>query len=178
MIGVSSLSTNDEKKLLNMSTNAVLPKSIEENLLSNEKQGVHAFKTFVDERISGTNKNLWDKMTKVKRHNWTDGHKSLNVKAGGKEVCVKAASSLFSRLLMVARSACDEVDLKEVIGVHEFSITNQMLMTADGRLRPSKDKFQLMKHLACLPQSWVLSHPTNFENVHQSAFVIDAMVVA
>ena len=103
-------------------------------------------------------------MTRVKRHNWTDGHKSINVKAGGKEVCVKAASSLFSRLLMVARSSCDEVDLKEAIGVHEFSITNQMLMTADGR--PSKDKFQLMKHLEGLLQSWVLSHPTNLENLH------------
>ena len=100
-------------------------------------------------------------MTKVKRQNWTDGPKSLNVKAGGKEVCVKAASSLFSSLLMVARSSRDEVDLKEAIGVHEFAMTNQIVMTADGRVNPSKDKFQLMKHLEGLPQSWVLSHPTN-----------------
>ena len=106
-----------------MSTKEILPKSY---LLKN--QGVDAFKIFVDERISrsGTNKNLWDKMTKVKRHNWTEGHKSLNVKAGGKEVYAKAASLLFSRLLMVATSSRDEVGLKEAIGVHEFAMTNQM----------------------------------------------------
>ena len=54
----------------------------------------------------------------------------------------------------------------------------QMLVTADGRVRPSQDKFQLMKHLEGLPQSWLLSHPTNLENLHQSAVVIDAMMVA
>ena len=134
---------NEHNKLLNVNSKEIFSKSIEENILSTEKQGVDAFTTFVDERITGTHKNLCDKMTKLKRHNWTDGKKSLNVNNGGKEVVVKAANTLFSRLLIVARSSREEVDLKEAIGVYGFSMTNQMLMTADGRLHPSKDKSQV-----------------------------------
>ena len=71
-------------------------------------------------------------MTKMKNQRWSDSCKEVKVKVGAQDVCIKAANSLFAHLLIVARSSCEEVDLKEAIGTHEFSMINQMLMSVDG----------------------------------------------
>ena len=86
-------------------------------VLEIQNNGERGLKAFVEERICAT-KILWDKMTKIKIENWKDNCKT--VKVGSKEVNMEAANSLFARLLLVARSSREDVDLPAAIGLHEF----------------------------------------------------------
>jgi len=43
-------------------------------------------------------------------------------------------------MLVIARSARDDIDLEEVIGTHEFAYTNRVLMRPDGSIHPTTDK--------------------------------------
>ena len=74
---------------------------------------MEAYKTFVEERITGR-RNLWDKMTKVKQKTWMSAGKDTTLNTGTEVLTLKATTSLFARLLV-------RVDLEEVVGMHEFS---------------------------------------------------------
>ena len=98
-----------------------------------------AYKTFVEERIIGS-RNLWDKMTKVKQKTWMSAGKDIKLNTGTEVRTLKATTSLFVRLLVIARSSRESVDLEEVIGMHEFAYTNKVLMAPDGYIHRSTDK--------------------------------------
>ena len=118
MLILFALIVQSGKKLFN-----IISKEIESSILSIGERGLTAFKQFVEERIPGT-KSLWHKMTKMKNLRWSDTCKEVKVKVCAQDVCIKAANSLFARLLIVARSSREKVDLKEAIGTHEFSMIN------------------------------------------------------
>ena len=59
-------------------------------------------------------------MTKQKFANWDSGTKELEMKVGSEVLTLKATNSPFARLLIIARSDRDTVNLQEVIGVHEY----------------------------------------------------------
>ena len=67
-------------------------------------------------------------MTKVKLLTWNAAAKEIKVKTGSEVTRLKATSSLFARMLLVARSVArssrDDINLEEVIGTHEVSYTN------------------------------------------------------
>ena len=63
-----------------------------------------AYKTFVEERIIGR-RNLWDKMTKVKQKKWMSAGKDIKLGTGTNVLTSKATTSLFARLLVIARSS-------------------------------------------------------------------------
>ncbi|CAM1154327.1 Uncharacterised protein r2_g4274 [Pycnogonum litorale] len=50
-------------------------------------------------------------------------------------------------MLIIARSSRDVVDLEEVIGTHEFSYTNRVLMKPDGSVHPTTDSSRAVIHL-------------------------------
>jgi hypothetical protein len=131
-----------ELKLIHLTNKMIMPDSVQQNILDTEKRGETAYKSFVEERICG-NKNLWDKMTKVKVEGWSSVTKSVKTKLSSMEITIKASSSMMAHLLVITRSSRD-IDLKHVIGKYEFSTINHMLMTADGKLHPCLDKAQLI----------------------------------
>ena len=61
-----------EKKLVHLTNNIIMPQNVQDSILDTEIRGHTAYASFVDDRISG-DKNLWDKMTKVKLLSWTSG---------------------------------------------------------------------------------------------------------
>ena len=124
--------------------------------MSTLARGEKAMTAFLKERIIG-GKSMWDPMKKGKVLNWTDSSKTIKVKVGTKEVCLKAVNSLFARLLMVSRSSRVDVDLKAAINLHELSTVNHLLMSADGKQHPCEDKSQLIHLLEGFPQCCSLS---------------------
>ena len=70
----------------------IIPQCVLESILSTERVGMEAFKAFVENRLVGDG-NMWDRMTKFK------------LKAGSEVLTLKATSSLFTRILVIARSS-------------------------------------------------------------------------
>ena len=63
---------------------------------------------------------------------------------------LKATTLLFARLLIIARSSRKNVDLEDVIGMHEFAYTKKVIMAQDGSIHLSTDKSIMMKLLEYL----------------------------
>jgi len=146
---VDDATTGRMYKLL---SNEILPDNIKESILSTEKMGMDAYTRFVQDRLTGEG-NLWAKMTKVKLLSWTASAKEMKLKGGSEELTLKATSSLFARMLIIARSSRDVIDLEEVIGTHEFAYTNRVLMKPDGSVHPTTDKSAVIHLLENLVQS-------------------------
>ena len=72
------------------------------------------------------------------------------MKVGSDVVTLQATISLFSRLLVIVRSSCKNVDLPEVIDKHEFAYVHRMLMQTDGALHPTNDKSKVIHPLSDL----------------------------
>ena len=152
----------------------ILPQHIQDSILSTEQVGEEAFKSFVSARLTG-DANLWDKMTKVKLLNWTSAGKEIKVKTGSDEHTLKASSSLFARLLIVARSSREDINLEEVIELHEFDSTNRVLMKPDGSLHPTTDKSKVIHLLESLVQNEECTH-VDLENPKEAVcLIVDGM---
>ena len=118
----------------------IIPDEVQHSILEAEETGMEVHKTFVEERIIGS-RNWWDKMTEVEQKTWMSAagkYIKLNTGAAG-VLPLKATTSLFARLLVTARSSRENVDLEEVIRMHEFAYTNKVIMAPDGSIHPSTD---------------------------------------
>ena len=136
-----------------------MPDNIQQNILDLEKRGEAAYRQFVEERICG-DKNLWDSRSKVPAFGWTAATRLVRGNTGSTEMNLKASSTMMAHLLVIARSSRD-IDLKYVIGKHEFSATNRMLMTPEGKLHPCCDKAQLIHKLTDLVKvNMIEEHPS------------------
>lgn len=85
---------------------------------------------------------------------------------------------MFARLLIVARSSREDIDLEEVIGLHEFDSTNRVLMKPDGNLHPTTDKskvISLLEHLVQTDEDCTNVH-TGVSN-EVTCLIIDGMGV-
>ena len=63
-----------------------------------------AYKPFEEKRIIGR-RNLWYKMTKLKQKTWMSAGKDIQLNTGTEVLTLKATTSLFARLLVIARSS-------------------------------------------------------------------------
>ena len=151
-----------------------MPASVQHDILDIETRGNEAFVTHVKERVNGE-KNMWDKMSKLKYLTWKDGCKTVNLKAESEVVCLKATNTLFIRLLLIAKSS-RELDLEDTVGKHEFASSNATLMKPDDSLLPSNNKYILtheLEHTAAISQ-------TGEELINQrslASIIIDGMAV-
>ena len=116
----------------------IIPDKVQKSILTTEKTGMEAYKKFVEDRII-CNGNLWDKMTKVKQRTWTSAANDIKSNIWSEMLTLKATTSLFVRLLVIARSSRDSVNLEEVICMHEFANTNKYLMAPSGSIHPTTD---------------------------------------
>ena len=78
------------------------PAKCTEKHLVNRKDGQGSYEEFAKERIHGE-KNLWDLISKVKLLTWNSPAKVIKMKSGSLVITLKATSSLFARMLLVAR---------------------------------------------------------------------------
>ena len=141
-----SESSDRKGRMFKLMSKEIIPDEVQQSILATEETGMDAYETFVEERIIGS-RNLWDKMTKVKQKTWMSAGKDIKLNTGTEVLTLKATTSLFARLLVIARSSRESVDLGEVIGMHEFAYTNKVLMAPDGSIHPSTDKSIVIKLL-------------------------------
>ena len=141
-----SESSDRKGRMFKLMSKEIIPDEAQQSILATEETGMDAYETFVEERIIGS-RNLWDNMTKVKQKTWMSAGKYIKLNTGTEVLTLKATSSLFARLLVIARSSRESVDLEEVIGMHEFAYTNKVLMAPDGSIHPSTDKSIVIKLL-------------------------------
>ena len=85
-------------------------------------------------------------MRKVKFLTWNDACKTVKLKNDKGQVELKATNSLFTRMLMIARSN-RQFDIEDVISNHEFAAVNRTLMNIDGSLIPCVGKSELIHTL-------------------------------
>ena len=134
-----SESSDLKGRMFKLMSKEIIPDEVQQSILATEETGMDAYETFVEERIIGS-RNLWDKMTKIKQKTWMSVGKYFKLNTGTEVLTLKATTSLFARLLVIARSSRESVDLEEMIGRHEFAYTNKVLMAPDGSIHPSTDK--------------------------------------
>ena len=82
---------NSQNTLFKLISKEVIPESLKEDILSTEKRGMEAQKSYVQERIIGK-KNMWDRMTKTKIGTWNSVAKDLRVTVGSEVLTLKATA--------------------------------------------------------------------------------------
>ena len=131
-----------------------MPASVQRDTLDIETCGNEAFVIHVKERVNGE-KNMWDKMSKLKYLTWKDGCKTVNLKAESEVVYLKATNFQFVYLLLIAKSS-RELNLEDIVGKYEFASSNATLMKPDGSQLPSNKKSILtheLEHMAATSQT-------------------------
>ena len=81
----------------------------------------------------------WKINRQVKLLSWNTVSAELKLKAGSEVFTLKATSSLFARMLVIARSSRDDIDLEEVIELRSASLHKRVLMKP-GSIHHTSDK--------------------------------------
>ena len=91
---------------------------------------------------------------------------------------MKATASLFARMLVIARSSRDDIELEEVIGLHEFDYTNRVLMKPGGSIHHTSDK-SIIIHLQedIVNNTGDTTNAMDDEVCPQTCLVVDTMGV-
>ena len=139
--------------LFNHVTKVVMPDNVMEDLCSQTLIGQTLFDTFAKKRIQSGKVNIWSTMSTVKKRKlctWKSNAKEMNVSTKEKLIELRENRSLFARMTMVSRR-CPEIDIKETIGLHEFSLVPRSLFAEDGSMLRCFAKSVLIAILEKLP---------------------------
>ena len=77
---------------------------------------------------------------------YISGNKKHTVKVRDKTVDLKETKDLYGRLMVLACSNRD-IDLKQAVGIYEFTLTSRLLFSSDGAVLPCSDKSKLIHTL-------------------------------
>jgi len=124
--------------------------------------GNKLFETFVKERIQTAEKSIWDVMKKSKLLTWKTTGKTVRVATKDKIIELKEDRCLFARMMVICMSR-PEIDIKEAVGVYEFSVVPRSMFAADGNMLHCSTKSALMSILVTdqlsrlnPPTSWLM----------------------
>ena len=135
------------------------------------------FKQFVTrnniQHITSPAHNLWDKMTNVKQMTRMSAGKYIKLNTGTEVLTLKATTSLFAPLLVIARSSRENVDPEEVIGMHEFSYMSKVITAPDGSMHPSTDNSIVTKALEYLVVNDILYFCAVYRALRRMCLVVD-----
>ena len=134
-------------KLHNVITHAYIPDEYVPTILNADFTGQKLYEDYVSERING-DVSLW---APVQENNkmFMSANKKTAVKLRDKSVDLRETNDLYGRLMILARSSRD-INQKEAIGNHEFTLTPRALFAPDGTILPCLDKSKLIHLLAKL----------------------------
>ena len=165
-----SESSDRKGRMFKLMSKEITPDEVQQSILATVETGMEVYETFVEERIIGSH-NLWDKMTKVQQKTWMSAGTDIKLNTGTEVLTSKATTSLFATLLVIARSSRESVDLEDVIGMHEFAYTNQIMMATDGIIHPSTDKrivIELLEYLVVNETSETSAQTTERDQASES----------
>ena len=163
--------------IYNLITHACIPDEFVAQILNIDSIGQKLYEDFVSERING-DISLWAPVKKEKHLMYLSGNKNHSVKVRDKAVDLKETKDLYGRLMVLARSNRD-IDQKQAIGEHEFTLTPRSLFAPDGTVLPCSDKSKLIHSLQKMvpgPQEQNELAETN-ESQGQKIAVVDGMVL-
>lgn len=138
--------TEESDDLFNLVTEVVVAEKVKDDLCGQSVIGRKLLEAFVNERIKSDKVNVWSKMKKRKLLTWRSNGKKVRVSLKDKVVELQEDRNLFARLMMVAKSR-PEIDIKEAIGQHEFSVVPRSLFANDGTMFHCSMKSALMSIL-------------------------------
>jgi hypothetical protein len=138
--------TYDGNDLINISTKAVFSEDIKNDATRMSALGKELYASFKTERIESDHTYFWARIKQVKLKLCKTALKKVHTKVGDTIVQLKADRSLFTRLLVVARSRPD-INLKESLGTYEFSAVPRSMFALDGTQLMCANKSKLMKIL-------------------------------
>ena len=113
------------------------------DLVQQSEMGQKLFSSFVEDRVKSSKINLWAVMKRRKLQTWKSNGKVIKVKKVERVVELKEDRSLFVRLMLVCKSRPD-IDIKEAIGLYEFTVVPRYLLTSDGTMMHCSCKSTLM----------------------------------
>ena len=94
--------------------------------------GQKLFSSFVEDRVKSGKINFWAVMKKSKLQTWKTNGTVIKDKTV-ERVEVKEDRSLFAQLMTVCKSRPD-IDIKEAIGLYEFTVVPRSLFASDGTM--------------------------------------------
>ena len=136
--------------LFNLVTKVRMPEKVKKDLCDQSVIGNKLFGTFVKERIQTAEKSIWDVVKKRKLLTWKTTGKTVRVATKDKIIELKEDRCLFARMMVICKSR-PEIDIKEAVGVYEFSVVPRSMFAADGNMLHCSAKSALMSILEKLP---------------------------
>lgn len=129
-------------QLFNMMTHAYSPQEFVAQILNIDDTGQKLYQDYVTERINGE-VCLWAPVKKQNNKMYMSGNKKRSVKIRDQIVDLKETKDLYGRLMVLAKSSRD-IDQKQAIGNHEFTLTPRALFAPGGSVLPCTDKSKLI----------------------------------
>ena len=127
-----------------------IPKKVKKDLCDQSIIGNKLFETFVKEWIQTAEKSIWDVVRRRKLLMWKTTGKTVRVATKDKIIKLKEDRCLFTWMMVICKSR-PEIDIKEAVGVYEFSVVPRSMFAADGTLLHCSAKSALMSILGKLP---------------------------
>ena len=171
--------TVEDPDLFNLVTKVRMPEKVKKDLCDQSVIGNRLFGTFLKERIQTAEKSIWDVVNKRKLLTWKTTGKTVRVATKDKIIELKEDRCLFARMMVICKSR-PEIDIKEAVGVYEFSVVPRSMFAADGNMLHCSAKSALMSILEKLPsdRSVEQAEPTDqFTNadVQIKVSIVDGM---
>jgi len=123
-------------------THAYIPDEYVPVILNADVTAQKLYEKYVSERING-DVSLWEPVKKENNKMFMSANKTTTVKLQDKNVYLKETKDLYGRLMVMARSSRD-INQKEAIGNHEFTLTPRALFAPDGTILSCLDKSKLI----------------------------------
>ena len=156
--------TEESADLYNLVTKVVTPENVKKDLSEQSTIGKELFNNFVKERIQSAEHSIWSPMKKRKLLTWKSTGKTLRVATQDKVIELKEDRSLFARMMVVCKSR-PEIDIKEAVGLYEFSVVPRSMFAADGTMFHCSTKSALMDILEKLPDRSTASNMEQDDSV-------------
>ncbi len=131
-------------KLHNVITHAYIPDEYVPTILNADVTGQKLYEDYVSERING-DVSLWAPVKKENNKMFMSANKKT-IKLRNKNVDLKETKDLYGRLMVLTKSSRD-INQKEAIGNHEFTLTPRALFAPDGSILPCLNKSKLIHPL-------------------------------
>ena len=131
-------------------TKVHMPLKVKKDLCDQSVIGNRLLRTFVKERRQTAEKSIWDVVKKRKLLSWKTTWKTVRVAANNKIIELKEDRCFFARMMVICKSR-PEIDIKEEVGVYEFSVVPRSMFAADGNMLHCSAKSALMSILEKLP---------------------------
>lgn len=132
-------------KLYNVITHAYIPDEYVPTILNADVTGQKLYDEFVSDRING-DVSLWAPVKKEKNMMFMSANRKTTIQIRDKTVDLKETKELYGRLMVLARSNRD-INQKDAIGNHEFTLTPRAFFAPDGTILPCLDKSKLINLL-------------------------------